>query len=233
MHDALWAFCWAFRDMPEITLVIALKQADLLAATDRVLTALYTLEPFQCRVVMLGGLLAAGEYRQLIQATSFVLSSACAQAQGLSMMQFMSAGVPVIAPRHTAAADYLDDRCALVVKSSPEWVEWPHDPRIVRRAFRQRINWQSMLEAVQQSHRLAIEDGDAYAAMSQSAIENQRQFCSYAVVSASLAAFFAAEGFSRARSPGGHGALQPAIVRSGGLWLKLKHGIKKRLGLVN
>ena len=47
----------------------------------------------------------------------------------MPLMEFMSAGRPVIAPRHTAMADYIDESSAFIVASSPEHNVWPDDPR--------------------------------------------------------------------------------------------------------
>lgn len=191
-HDFLWAFCWAFREKTDVMLVILLKETEVVQAFARILKALYNLEPYQCRVVVICGPVPQEEYRKLVLGSSYIVNSACAEAQCLPLMEFMSAGVPALAPDHTALAEYVDERSAFVVASSLEWVEWPHDPRIVRRTFRYRINWESLLNQFLESYTVASEDVERYHAMSRFAAQNQNRFCSVSALEPNLNTFFKA-----------------------------------------
>lgn len=188
-QDLVSAFCWTFRENRDLTLVVLFREAEMLQAFAAILKELYDLGPFVCRVVVLAGPVTSGQYMTLIAASSFIVSSANAEAQCLPLMEFMSAGVPAIAPDHTAFADYIDPRSAFVVASSLERVPWPCDPRMVRRTFCHRINWESLQNGFLQSYDVAVNDLDRYQAMSRIAIENQSHFCSLSVLESRFAEF--------------------------------------------
>lgn len=189
--DLLWAYCWAFREMKNTTLVMLLKQTDnRLLAFSRLLNTLYHLEPFSCRVIVLCGPLPAQEYQKLIVGSTYIVSSTAAEAQCLPAMEFMSAGVPAIAPDHTAFSDYIDEQAAFVAESSVEWVAWPQDPRYVRRTFCYRINWASLERCFKESYRVAEDEPARYQAMSQAAVEQQRDHCSIVALETRVGEFF-------------------------------------------
>ncbi|MGI9316273.1 MAG: glycosyltransferase [bacterium] len=194
-QDFLSAFCWAFRDRVDVKLVVVIGDAEVLSAYGAILKSLYDLEPVECRVVVICESLPQEQYDQLVSGSSYIVNSAFAEAQCQPLMEFMSAGVPAIAPDHTAMSDYVDKDSALVVASSLEWVPWPHDPRMVRRTFRHRINWASLLGAFEDSYRLAVENPQGYAAMSRSAEGKQANFCSVEEVQKGLLDFFSGDRF--------------------------------------
>lgn len=188
-QDLVSAFCWAFRESGDVTLVLLCIEADMLQAFAAILKELYDLAPFTCRVAVLAGPVTSDQYSTLIAASSFVLSSAKADDQCLPLMEFMSAGVPAIAPDHTAFSDYIDPRSAFVVASSLERSSWPGDPRMVRHTFCHRINWESLRSGFEQSYHVAMGDLECYQLMSRIAMENQSQFCSVSVLQPTLAEF--------------------------------------------
>ena len=188
-QDFLTAFCWAFRGNAGVTLMILFKETEPVQGFARVLKELYNLQVFACRVVVIAGPLTRNQYLDLIGASSFIVTSAHAEAQCLPLMEFMSAGVPAIAPDHTAFGDYIDQQSAFVVASSRERVQWPQDPRMVRRTFRYRINWASLRDCFLESYQVAVGDVERYQSMSKVAVERQSRFCSASALRARLGAF--------------------------------------------
>ena len=69
-HHLITAFCWAFRDTSDATLVLKMTQSDLTTYHVELLTLLSQLSPFACRVIALHGYLDAAEYARLYGAAS-------------------------------------------------------------------------------------------------------------------------------------------------------------------
>lgn len=126
--DIITAFCWAFRDTPDATLILKMTHHDLESYRIILLTLLSRLAPFQCRVVALHGFLDDDKYRELITLTDFYINASNAEGLCLPLMEFLSAGKPALAPRHTAMLDYLDEDVARLVETSEELASWSHDP---------------------------------------------------------------------------------------------------------
>ncbi len=181
-HDMLTAFCWAFRDEPDATLVLKMVHHDRFAFEGSLAILIRLLQPFRCRVVVLQGWLDDAEYDALVSATDYYVNTSCCEGLCLPLMEFMSAGRPALAPDHTAMADYVDPACAFVLRSGVEYNVWPHDPRDLFRTMRHRLEWDSLMQAYRDSYRVATEDPKHYAAMSQAARLAMRRTCSLPVV---------------------------------------------------
>ncbi len=106
-------------------------------------------------------------------------------------MEFLSAGKPALAPRHTAMADYLDERMAFVVEGALEPTCWPHDPTGMLVTHRHRLNWESLMQAFRRSHALATGEPQLYTQMSRAASRGMEAFSSLQVVAGALEAFIA------------------------------------------
>jgi SAM-dependent methyltransferase/glycosyltransferase involved in cell wall biosynthesis len=180
--DLIWGFCWAFRDVEDVTLVMKLVYYDFEAVRAMVVNEIKKLAPFKCRVVALHGYLDHDEYARLIRESTYVVNTAHGEGQCLPLMEFMSAGKPAIAPAHTAMEDYVNEDNAFVVKSSVEWIHWPHDPRAALRTMRYRIDWETLYRAYLESYAVAKGDPVRYARMSGDAVRSLKQYCSKAVV---------------------------------------------------
>lgn len=189
--DTITAFVWALRNDRDATLVIKLVHHDRDLALAAAWDFMRRLAPYQCRVVAIHGFLADDEFRDLIRATSFIVNSSRGEGQCLPLMEFMSAGVPAIAPAHTAMADYLDHDNAFVVDSWAEWAWWPHDPRRFLRCMRHPVDWDSLREAFVAAHQTAVGDSEGLASMGTAATEAQRAQCSIDVESARMTSFLA------------------------------------------
>src|SRR5690606_26420289 len=64
--NILTAFCWAFRDVEDATLILKMSQKDLSTYQPELLDLLKRLSPFSCRVIALHGFLDDSEYQSLI-----------------------------------------------------------------------------------------------------------------------------------------------------------------------
>lgn len=188
--DVLWAFCWAFRDNEDVTLLIKVTYYDVKLPWERYLLEFYKLQPFKCKVVLLHGYLEDEAYDELLRATSFVVNAAHGEGQCLPLMEFMAAGKPAIAPDHSAMADYITAENAFVVESNPEWWHWPHDSQFNLRTLRRRISWESLYRAYLESYEQVLNRPDDYRAMAAAANRSLRNHSSRAVAQQRLAEFF-------------------------------------------
>ena len=187
--NILTAFCWAFRDTEDATLVLKMSQKDLSTYQDELLDLLKRLSPFSCRVVVLHGYLDDAEYEALIAGSSYYVNASLSEGLCLPLMEFLCCGKPVIAPRHTAMEDYLDDRLGFILDCTQEHSVWPHDERRLYRALRYRPQWESLEKAYRESYRVAKEDPQRYAEMSQKARQRMQDYCSLPRVTDKLSGF--------------------------------------------
>ncbi|AIY42856.1 Glycosyltransferase [Collimonas arenae] len=190
-YDMISAFCWAFRDVEEATLVLKLTHNDVKIGIDNLLENVYKLTPFKCRVLLIHGYLSDADYEKLVSATTYILNTSHGEGQCLPLMEFMSCGKPAIAPRNTAMADYIDSDNAFVLDSNTEPSHWPHDPRQAYRTLRYRIDWGTLLAAYKESYRVAKQDPARYWQMADHAVQRLQQHCSHAVVKERLESFLA------------------------------------------
>jgi len=197
-HDTLWAFCWAFRDNWSATLLIKLVHHDAQFACEILLHEMKKLAPYKCRVVVIHGFLDDDTYQAMVNGVTYIVNSSYGEGQCLPLMEFMSAGKPALAPNHSAMADYLTSGNAFIVRSAPEWTHWPHDPRLVLRAFRYRLDWQSLFDAYLESYAVATTQQQRYLAMSQAATDALRTHCSQQVITDGMKKFLSQLGFAGA-----------------------------------
>ncbi len=190
--DIVTAFCWAFRDTQDATLILKMTHHDLESYRIFLLTLLSRLAPFQCRVLVLHGFLDDEKYRELVQVCNFYVNASNGEGLCLPLMEFLSSGKPALAPHHSAMSDYIDENIAVVVESSPELACWSHDPSGLMRTQRHRIHWQSLMEGYRRCYAMARNEPDIYQQMSQRAWEKMRDFSNIQVISQDLATFFSA-----------------------------------------
>ncbi|WPN58005.1 glycosyltransferase [Pseudomonas sp. P9_31] len=189
-HQLISAFCWAFRETEDATLVLKITQSDLSSYYAELMTLLAQLSPFACRVVVMHGYLDDPQYARLYEAASYYVNASRCEGLCLPLMEFMASGKPVIAPDHTAMEDYIDERVAFVVKSSEELTVWPQDTRIIYRTLRYRPDWGSLKTAYENSYRIAREQPLEYQRMSHAAVGRMHDYCAFAPVQQRLADFF-------------------------------------------
>ncbi|MCU1719259.1 glycosyltransferase [Pseudomonas sp. 5P_3.1_Bac2] len=186
--EMLSAFCWAFRDRKDATLLLKMTHHDIEQYRATIIKMMARLAPFQCRVVVVHGFLDDAEYRQLIEVTDYYVNCSSGEGLCIPLMEFLSSGKPAIAPLHTAMADYLHEDFAFIVDSSTQLTDWPHDPTGLCLTHSQRINWDSLRNAYYQSYTLASQE-EHYQSMSRAACAHMSQFCSVAQVSQQLQQF--------------------------------------------
>lgn len=188
--DMLTAFCSAFKDEPNATLVFKLGHSEhYQSAIDDMLVWLARMPSFKCRVVLVQGYLEGSSFEQLIEASTYVINAAYGEGQCLPLMEFLSCGVPAIAPRHSAMADYIDHEVAFVVNSWEEACAWPHDQRQAYRTLRHQIDWESLKNCFLDAYSCVRNDPERYQAMSETAIKRMQAHCSREVARERLAEF--------------------------------------------
>ncbi len=180
-EDIITAFVYALRDKPGATLLVKIANEHLNMFFEDIFTFYMRLHPFDCRVVFIHGYLADDDYQQMISQSHYIVNASRGEGQCLPLMEFMSSGVPAIAPRNTAMLDYIDASNAFIVETSPELTYWPHDPRQVYRTYWHRIDWQTLHDAFVDSEALIRTSPQAYSAMGEAAVGSLQAFCSMAV----------------------------------------------------
>jgi glycosyltransferase involved in cell wall biosynthesis len=197
--DILTAFCLTFAEEAHATLIVKVVHTQAQSYVKQLYSLLQRMAPFRCRVLVVHGYIEEVDYRRLLDIADYVVSAARGEGQCLPLMEFMSSGVPAIAPCNSAMRDYHDARSGFVLRSSPEPTFWPQDPRQVFTTLRERIDWSSLAEAFEESFRVRTGEPERYAALSAGAVEAQRRFCSLAALEAPFDALL---GALRAREGG-------------------------------
>jgi glycosyltransferase involved in cell wall biosynthesis len=164
-EDMVTAFCWAFRDEEQATLILKMSHNDLSTFLSPLLLLFSRLAPFKCRVVAIHGYLSSEELDALINTTDFVVNTSLCEGQCLPLMEFMGYGVPAISPDHTAMKDYVNANNSLVIQSGLQPTFWPFDERMALQTLRYRIDWSSLQAAFLESFDIARQNPDRYARM--------------------------------------------------------------------
>jgi glycosyltransferase involved in cell wall biosynthesis len=206
--DIVRAFRHAHRHNPEATLVLKLSESRA-QWWEELTRLLIRNSPFDCRVVAIRGDMTDSDYRALIAATHWVVNGSNAEGLSLPLMEFMSAGRPTVAPKHTALADYIDSSNSLTVASDEEeWIwpqhviegegwSWTLPPDAVTPTTRHRLSWSGLCAAFEEAYRLSTTEADRYSAMAAAARESMRRFCGDETVAVRLDGFL---GLSQRRS---------------------------------
>ena len=187
--DMLTAFCAAFRDTPDATLVFKLGHNEYLSAMHDMLIWMARMPRFKCRIVLLHGYLDGSEFDALIRASAFTVNASHGEGQCLPLMEFLSCGKPAIAPRHSAMADYIDEQVGFVVDSWLDATAWSHDPRLAYRTQRHQIDWASLKAAYQAAYQCLKHDPERYRQLSRNAIVRMRAHCSREAATQTLSSF--------------------------------------------
>ncbi|WP_084440275.1 glycosyltransferase [Acetobacter nitrogenifigens] len=182
-QDLLTGFCWTFRDEPNATLVLKMSCPRELAPESEIKLFLREFSPMKCQVVVLCGFLPDEMIHTLYRHATFYVNTSSGEGLCLPLVEAMSLGVPVIAPQHTAMADYISSNNAFILKSSLEQNVWPHDPRDLYQTMRHRLDWGSLVDAFNDSFRTITTEPEIYRHMSRAARQEMRQFSSDDVVS--------------------------------------------------
>lgn len=189
-YDMLTAFVWAFRDNPDVTLVLKLVHSDTRKSCEPVLLEMRKVAPYRCRVVAIHGFLDDNSFAELLRASTFAVNSSHGEGQCLPLMEYMSAGVPAVTPDHTSMADYANESNSVRVNSWREWTAWPQDSRLLLRCHRYRIDWESLVTAYQQAWTIATEQPELYENMRRAAATDLQRHCSQEVARQRLTVIF-------------------------------------------
>jgi len=192
-EDLLTAFCTAFQDVEDATLILKMVHNSLSSFLGKLYFRMQKLAPFKCRILALQGYLDPVEYEKLIAATDYYVNASRCEGLCLPLMEFMACRKPALSPCHTAMADYVDSSSTLIVDSSLEPCVWPHDSRLAFRTMRYRINWESLVNAYRQSYHLAKNQPDDYKQMGRAASARMKEFASNHVVKEKLQSFLTRE----------------------------------------
>jgi hypothetical protein len=119
--DTLYGFAIAFRQEADVTLVMLLHNTNSLRVCFEAWHQLQKMAPFYCRILLIIAPLDPLQYSSLLRGTHFYISTAHAHAKAMAMREFMANGVPVVAPRHTACVDLLNDLNSIGIACSREW----------------------------------------------------------------------------------------------------------------
>ncbi|HWU78150.1 MAG TPA: glycosyltransferase [Rhodanobacter sp.] len=180
--DMVSAFCEALRDKANATLLLKLTHYDPDELIPEILEIIHKAGPLACRILLVHAYLEEAQYNALLQATTYAVNTSHGEGQCLPLMEYMSAGKPAVAPRHTSMRDYVDDECAFVIESSAELGTWPHDQRQAFRTLRQRIHYGSLVAAYRRSYHVAQHEPMTYRCMSQAARASLQRYCSVEVL---------------------------------------------------
>ena len=202
--DLVTAFLAALSDRPDATLVLKMVGADVddwwWELYDRVSRA----PAFACRVLAIQGFLDDAQYGGLVAASHWVVNASNAEGLCLPLVEFMCAGRPAIAPRHTAMADYVDPLCALVVHSDEQYCGWPHDTRMGMTTTRNQVSWSALRDAYAEAYRLVIAEPEHHLALGRAAAEGMRIFCSDGQAANRLSSFLGLGRLSQAPATASH-----------------------------
>ncbi|MCB0919003.1 MAG: glycosyltransferase family 4 protein [Actinobacteria bacterium] len=185
------AFADALGDRPDATLVLKMtcgSAAPYLAEFQRLLAMV---GPLQARIVALHGYLP--DLEELMAATFFYVNASSGEGMCMPLMEFMSAGVPAIAPRNTAMLDYITTRNAFVVASDEQLTSWPHDPEFKLRTHFHRVHWDSLADNYEKAYRCATQDPDRQRAMGAAARTAMEQLSGDRIVAQQLRNFLERE----------------------------------------
>lgn len=188
-QDIVTAFCTAFQDVKDATLVLKMSHHSLSSFLGKLHFFLQQASPFKCRIIALHGFMAEDEYEKLISITHYYVNGSRCEGLCLPLMEFMACRKPCIAPNHTAMTDYVDDSSGFIIDSSIEPCMWPHDARDLFRALRYRIDWESLVNAYRQSYLLIKKKPRKYEILAENASERIFHFASQKVVKEKIADF--------------------------------------------
>jgi glycosyltransferase involved in cell wall biosynthesis len=181
-EDLLSAFLLATRDRDEATLVVKLVTSHAPPVRE-ILGWYYKLGiSHRSKLVFITSYLSDEQLQKLTQASAFYITATRAEGACLPLQDFLAAARPAISPRHTAIADYFDDRMGFVVASHPEPCPWPHDDSGRLNTTWQRIVWSSLADKIARSCDTAMEQSELYRQMGREGRRKMQSWASTAMV---------------------------------------------------
>lgn len=170
--DLLTAYLLALADCDDATLVIKLAVPPDRASSgvNRIVSFYRRLDlAHRCKVVLVSDYLSDARMTELARGTTYYLNASRAEGACLPLQDFLAAGRPAIAPRHTAIGDYFSADAGFVVDSNREPTSWPQDPEGRCTTTWHRIVWPSLYDAIRESYSVAKSDRARYDELAASA----------------------------------------------------------------
>lgn len=187
--DLLSAFLLAFRDRPDVTLVIKLVTNPVREHHELSLLRQHYLQlgvRHRCRVVVITDYLTDAQMRELMRTTTYYVNTSHAEGACLPLQQALAGGRPGLAPAHSAMADYLDGEVGFVLRSDPEPAPWPHDPTRRLTTSWHRLVWSDIYEGFLASAAMAEFDQVRYQSLAARARKRMRAYAGPEVVEGAL-----------------------------------------------
>lgn len=175
-QDLLSGFIQALGDCGDATLVLKLIARNKTTADDVLKYYQRLGVQHRCRIVIVTDFLSQTQMTDLANASAFYVTSTRAEGNCLPLMDYLAAGRPAIAPRHTAITDYFRDQMGFVVDSHPEPTSWPQDPKQQFRTTWQRLDWSSLVRQLQQGFFVAKHSPAEYQQMALTAQSTMRNW---------------------------------------------------------
>jgi len=163
--DLLTAYLLALAECDDATLVVklALPRERASAGVNLVLDFQRRLGlRHRCKLVVVSEYLSDAQLAELVRGTTFYLNASRAEGACLPLQDFLAAGRPAVAPRHTALADVFGDHAGFVVDSHPEPTSWPQDPDGRCATTWHRLVWTSLRDRIRESYTVAKEQWPRY-----------------------------------------------------------------------
>ena len=89
-------------------------------------------------------------------------------------MEYLSSGIPAIAPKATALEDYINEENSFVLSTAASPTYWQHDERKAIRTVHHRPDWYAIVEAFKESYKVTKEDQIRYRRMSENALQSMK-----------------------------------------------------------
>ena len=173
-RDLITSFFMAFGSRADVTLVLLFSTPEErgfeLTHHMTSFAASLGIQP-KCRIAVICEPLNDQQKSELLQATTFVVTAALAQAEPTFLRRALAGGRLAVGPDHGGLGELLDTRNAFIVESHSEPTFWPHDPERKHETSWSRPVWSELKIAFQQSASLAETTPLAYGELAKSARE--------------------------------------------------------------
>lgn len=151
------AFGKAFKSTANVTLIIKMAGRVRKSQKRRMLKLLKS-KTCNCSIIIINEHLSQLKYEQLIRATHFVINSSCTDEIGNSLLEFMSAGKPLISPPLSNHPSFSNEN-TFFMKKSDEYKA-------------------SLEDQLLRSYKLVNDDPQAYYSMSKASAKSMSEYCS-------------------------------------------------------
>jgi len=170
--ELISAVLHAFRDRPEVTLLVRLVSTPIQEAFDLERLARACMAPglgYLCRVVVVAGAISTHDSIVLGRATSYYVEASRTRGWSMRLTEALASGRPAIAPRHSVFADWMNDRVGYPIDSDNEPTFWPIDAEARHTTSWNRVVWADLRDRLVESAEVAERHSRLYECLSASA----------------------------------------------------------------